>query len=205
MPNLWTARDLEAANPRTTKLALDRAGVVASFRDVLDAWGTDPAFCGWFGDQLAASTFSAFKWETPPVRDESLDQPFELVLLDAPSLARTPDPDAFAEHFADPRRGDVLAFENLGGDAMMVVPRPLAAPDAYGHLAAFVRRAPAAQRELLWRVVSEAMAARVGARPVWLSTAGGGVAWLHVRLDSRPKYHGYAPYRDADGRRSNVT
>ncbi len=34
-------------------------------------------------------------------------------------------------------------------------------------------------------------------RPIWLSTAGGGVAWLHVRLDSTPKYYGYAPYRDS--------
>ncbi|MGI9175867.1 MAG: DUF6940 family protein [Rhodothermales bacterium] len=24
---------------------------------------------------------------------------------------------------------------------------------------------------------------------MWLSTAGGGVSWLHVRLDSRPKYY----------------
>ncbi len=27
------------------------------------------------------------------------------------------------------------------------------------------------------------------------STAGGGVSWLHVRLDSWPKYYGYAPYK----------
>jgi NADH:ubiquinone oxidoreductase subunit len=37
---------------------------------------------------------------------------------------------------------------------------------------------------------------RVGEQPVWLSTAGMGVAWLHVRLDDRPKYYGYSPYRD---------
>ena len=39
------------------------------------------------------------------------------------------------------------------------------------------------------------MARRVGARPVWLSTAGAGVSWLHVRLDDRPKYYGCGPYR----------
>jgi hypothetical protein len=33
------------------------------------------------------------------------------------------------------------------------------------------------------------------ANPEWLSTAGAGVSWLHVRLDDRPKYYGYAPYR----------
>ena len=41
-----------------------------------------------------------------------------------------------------------------------------------------------------------AMDSRVGARPIWLSTAGHGVAWLHVRLDSRPKYYLHAPYRE---------
>jgi Family of unknown function (DUF6940) len=29
----------------------------------------------------------------------------------------------------------------------------------------------------------------------FFSTAGAGVAWLHVRLDDRPKYYGYPPYR----------
>jgi Family of unknown function (DUF6940) len=33
------------------------------------------------------------------------------------------------------------------------------------------------------------------AKPVWLSPAGAGVSWLHLRLDDQPKYYGYAPYR----------
>ena len=40
---------------------------------------------------------------------------------------------------------------------------------------------------------------RVNEIPVWLSTAGGGVAWLHVRLDDRPKYYSYAPYKNVMG------
>jgi len=50
---------------------------------------------------------------------------------------------------------------------------------------------------LFWKLVGGAMERRLGPRPVWLSTAGGGVAWLHVRLDDRPKYYGYAQYRNA--------
>ena len=34
--------------------------------------------------------------------------------------------------------------------------------------------------------------------PVWVSTAGAGVSWLHVRLDDRPKYYGYQPYRNLE-------
>ena len=44
---------------------------------------------------------------------------------------------------------------------------------------------------------SQAMVQRVGIKPVWLSTAGAGVSWLHVGLDDRPKYYGFGPYRQA--------
>ena len=32
--------------------------------------------------------------------------------------------------------------------------------------------------------------------PVWLSTSGEGVAWLHFRLDSDPKYYQYRPFAE---------
>jgi hypothetical protein len=48
------------------------------------------------------------------------------------------------------------------------------------------------------RATGAAVAARLSARPLWLSTSGLGVAWLHVRLDSRPKYYSYAPYRRSE-------
>lgn len=88
-------------------------------------------------------------------------------------------------------------FPNLRGDALLVVPSPRTGNDAYGHLAAFLRHAPHQQLDEFWPVVSTAVKSRLGDHPLWLSTAGGGVAWLHVRLDSRPKYYGYSPYKTA--------
>jgi hypothetical protein len=38
------------------------------------------------------------------------------------------------------------------------------------------------------------MQQRVSASPLWLSTAGMGVSWLHLRLDSRPKYYRHRSY-----------
>jgi hypothetical protein len=38
---------------------------------------------------------------------------------------------------------------------------------------------------------------QLGEQPLWLSTAGTGIFWLHVRLDSRPKYYTYQPYRES--------
>ena len=127
------------------------------------------------------------------VTSETVSAPFEFAVLDSPGLERRPDQAAFAKHFADSAAA-VVSFANLGGDAIMIVPRPIAAPTAYGHLASFVRFAPELQRQELWRIVGEKMAERIGKMPVWLSTAGAGVSWLHVRLDDRPKYYSYTPY-----------
>ena len=133
----------------------------------------------------------------PPVAG-TLSRPFEFVVLDSPGLTRRPEPEAFAEHFAG-AGADVVVFANLGGDAVMVVPCPVAEPSAYGQLAAFVRHTPEAQRQAFWQAVGESMERRLGAKPVWLSTAGAGVSWLHVRLDDRPKYYGFGPYRQSRG------
>ena len=84
-----------------------------------------------------------------------------------------------------------MRIAGMGAYALFQVVEPL----AYGHLAAFVRLAPEQQRQSLWQAVGEAMSRRICTKPVWLSTAGAGVSWLHVRLDDRPKYYGFGPYR----------
>jgi len=194
---MWNAHREEILGGRGLRFAIDRDALRLSYAQALRCWKDDSEFRTFFMSLLAEAPFSAFRWETPPVTAESVDRAFEFVLLDSPGLARQPDPQAFAEHFAreTPKPG-VVAFPNLGKDAIMVVPCPIALPSAYGHLAAFVRKAPESQRHALWELVGETMERRLGATPVWLSTAGAGVSWLHVRLDDRPKYYGYAPYRD---------
>jgi hypothetical protein len=190
---MWTAQSEELPSGRGLRLAIALNSRPASFVEVIQAWQNDGGFRSLFNSLLAGAPYSAFRWETPPVTAGTLSQPFEWVILNSPGLAREPDREAFAEHFENSDR-NVAVFPNLGRDAIMVVPRSVADSSAYGHLAAFVRLAPDFQRDELWRAIGEAMAARVGARPVWLSTAGAGVSWLHVRLDDRPKYYGYGPY-----------
>jgi hypothetical protein len=191
---MWTARSESLADARGLRFVIEFDSRPAAVADVIRGWQHDSSFRSFFNALLADSPYPAFRWETPPVTSASATRPFEFVLLDSPELARRPDPEAFAEHFAGAET-NVAMFPNIGGDAIMVVPYPVAKPSAYGHLAAFVRLAPEAQRHTLWQAVGEAMARRVGDKPVWLSTAGAGVSWLHVRLDDRPKYYGYEPYR----------
>jgi len=158
----------------------------------LRLWQHDGAFRDLFIETLAKSPFRAFRWETPPVTRATVSRPLEFVLVDSPELDHPADASAFRSQFTD---APVVTFENLGRDALMVVPCPEASADAYAHLAAFVRHGPSAQVHALWASIGQAVQQRLSDRPLWLSTAGSGVAWLHVRLDSRPKYYVHSPYK----------
>jgi hypothetical protein len=188
----WTAHEEPLADIRGLRFTLDVESRPATVAEVVRGWRDDANFRAFFNALLANSNYSAFRWETPAATRAALDRPFECVLLDSPGLAARPDAAAFALHFIDDV--DVVSFANLGGDAILVVPCPRGEPASYGHVAAFVRQAPERQRDTFWRLVGDVMERRLGTKPVWLSTAGAGVSWLHVRLDDRPKYYGFAQY-----------
>jgi hypothetical protein len=179
------------------KIGLTQDGERATYAEVLDAWHRDEAFSRFFVSLLADAPYRAFRFETPPVRRDTIDQLFEFVLLDYPSLDCPADDAAFGAYFTAPgAEHGVVGFENLSKDAFLLTPTPLGAHHAYSHLAAFARRGPMAQQLRLWREVSEALYRRLSAAPIWLNTAGMAVAWLHIRLDTYPKYYGYSPYRN---------
>lgn len=177
------------------KVRLTRGGAPVRYQEVLQWWQSEEAFCAFFSALLSDAPWSAYRWETPPVTAATVDRDFEFVLVDSPALARCPDPDAFARHFDGSEGREVVTFPNLSGDAVLVVPCPSGPDVVYGHLAAFMREGTEVQKHALWRAVGSAVEGRLGERPLWLSTAGLGVPWLHVRVDARPKYYSYGPYR----------
>ena len=70
--------------------------------------------------------------------------------------------------------------------------------DCGAHIASFVREASREQVHSLFEAVGVEVEERLQeVSPLWVSTSGMGVFWLHVRLDSRPKYYTYAPYKSA--------
>lgn len=192
---MWISQTEQVDNGRVIRVACDPRSSSVSFAEVLLRWQTDAGFRSLIIGQLAASPYSAFRWEVPPLTAATVNRPFEYVIVDSPGLARNPDAEAFAQHFSDMEEECVVDFPNLGGDAIMVVPCPRGPLSAYGHLGAFIREAPERQKHALWQLVGKAMERRLSSKPVWLSTAGAGVSWLHVRLDDHPKYYSYEPYR----------
>jgi hypothetical protein len=69
------------------------------------------------------------------------------------------------------------------------------------HLAAFLRGGQPQHVVWMWARLGKevkAVFAADGADPLskrWVSTSGLGVSWLHLRIDSAPKYYNYVPYK----------
>ena len=170
-----------------------------TFAEILSKWRDDKSFRDFFLAELAAIPLSAFFWEMPAINKDSLDRSYEFVTVNSPYLANvTPNPRPFANQFNEAsKEASVVSFHNLGGDAVLVVPKPVAAQAGYGHIATFLQMAPRQQQHDLLQALAEVVLAAVGERPMWISTSGLGVYWLHVRLDSRPKYYTYVPYRES--------
>ncbi|NEP17682.1 MAG: hypothetical protein F6J97_12385 [Leptolyngbya sp. SIO4C1] len=191
---MWNAQR-DRINDRVHKYQLRASGQPLSYAAVVDLW-QQADFQRFFTELLADAPFAAYFWETPPVTTATRAQPFECVLTESEQLAKiAPDPSDFSEHFRA-AAGAIATFESLGKDALLVTPCPQGSGKGYAHLGAFMRSDAAAQQAALWQAVSQAVQSQLNQRPLWLSTSGLGVSWLHVRLDSRPKYYSYRPYRD---------
>lgn len=167
-----------------------------SFRRAFELLSERESFVAWYTALLAASAAEAFFWELPPLSNATIDDDAEFVLIDAPALAGVaPQPGPFSSQFDAEPESDVLVFPNLHGDALLVVPSARDSLDVYAHLAAFLRNGPGGQIRALWQVVAQTLLGRLRDEPTWLSTSGLGVHWLHVRLDSSPKYFQHDNYR----------
>jgi hypothetical protein len=181
----------------TLRYAIDADQAPLGRRAALERLAADAGFRDYLSEQLRSVAFPAYRLELPPLSAATGSEPFEFVVVDDPWLEVAPEPAVFAGYFEPPVDAAVRAVANLGGTARLVVPRQIAAAEHYAHLARFLRGAPAPQVHALWQCVAASTLADLDDQPLWVSTAGGGVAWLHVRLERRPKYYRHRPYASA--------
>lgn len=165
--------------------------------DVLSLLFENVDFRAWFSKTIASSSYEAFYWEVVPINKSLMEKPFEFAQTKASALVGVQgDPKPFSNQFAADKKSEVIAFPNLGGDATLIVPRQLADTASYGHLAAFLRTAPENQVDSFWKLVAGTIRTAISDRVIWLGTAGLGVSWLHLRLDSHPKYYRHVAYKN---------
>ena len=193
---MWTAE--ADVVPNGQRFQIFRGQDALSFSDYLTLLEKDQHFASWYTDLLAGAEYEAFFWEHPPLCKANVDLQAEFVLLESPTLAGLrPDPGPFRSHFET--GGDIVAFPSLGGDALLIAPKPLEPLTACAHLAAFAREASKQKVQTLLHETGKAIRERLSDQNLWLSTSGLGVAWLHIRLDSYPKYYQHRPYATTQG------
>lgn len=190
----WSVRRTSLDN-RTVRVTLTAESSLDT-SDVLGLLETNAVFRTFFTKCIIDSGFEAFFLEMPPLTLGTLGRPFEFVVIEGGGLSSLrPDPLPFSEHFSN-GCPDVLSFPNLRKDADLLVPAPITSDHScYTHLGRFLRTAPPRQIDLFWQTMATAVRKRLSDSPMWLSTAGMGVSWLHLRLDSTPKYYRHQAYK----------
>lgn len=192
----WNARCEELpGSPGGVRVYLRLREKPLHFFELLQLLTDSDPFADWYSELLRETGPRAFFWEHPPLTHAGLENQVEFVMLDAPALARRrPDHSSFAGQFAAARNG-VAVFDSLGGDARLLAPCPPTPDSDYAHFGAFLRNAPATQIRALWQHTGREVSRLLSTEPLWLSTSGLGVSWLHIRLDTRPKYYQHRPYK----------
>jgi hypothetical protein len=107
---MWTS--CTQTLPRSSNVRYDIAfnAQPATFDRVLHSWQEGIGFRTWFNSMLAASPFTASRWETSGVNQATRDRPFEFALHDDPRLVRQPDVNAYAKHSPNARPSSYHQF-----------------------------------------------------------------------------------------------
>jgi len=184
------------------KITLQQNQAPITFSDWINLLKSNGSFVEeWFRvfDELPFDYPGMF-FEVPPMIPKNLQQPFECVFLAAPKFRNfNPTPNFFADYFTAP--APATSFLSLGGDTLLVSPNPLPPQplEIYMHIGIFMAKAQDYQKRGFWKLVAEKYEERIQeGKPVWLSTEGSGVYWLHMRLDPRPKYYHHVPYMNPE-------
>lgn len=181
-------------NETTIQYRIELDDALLSYEQIVELMIGDNDFKDQLTETLKSVAFEGFFWEVRPVALNTLSMPFEFVVVNGSMLPRlTADPSHFQEYFRSDEA--IVSFKNLGGDAKLVVPTNHNNTTNYAHLAGFLRTGSKAQINAFWTQIGLNFQELVNEQTLWLSTAGLGVHWLHVRFDQRPKYYRHQPYR----------
>ena len=185
-------------NEGAIRFRLKQEKVFLTFKNVLTLWQISEPFRTFYLSIFINTKFDAYYWEHPGLKRKFLDKTYECVLMNSPYLdRRLVDTDSFLEYFDQTKL--IVDFNNLGKNARLIVPTPQDEPHHYKHLARFMRSPQTAQKHELLKTIGQLVLGNLNPNNVlWLNTAGAGVIWLHIRLDSRPKYYKTRRYKDPD-------
>lgn len=169
-----------------------------SFKEVFDLWQISEDFVLFYVEQMKQFNFKAIYWEHPAVTLDYLDMEYECIVLKSKTLEdKLIDEKAFENYIHTDEL--VTNFMNLGKNARLVVPTKQTDTPIYNHLCKFLNQGNEEQIIALFQSIGKCILEEVEqGKTIWLSTAGLGVIWLHVRMDTVPKYYKTKAFRNAN-------
>lgn len=185
-------------NENTVRFRLKKDSQNLSFKEVFELWSSDLEFVKFYKNELIKLNYKAFYWEHPAIKKEFLEKKYECILQRARSLEHLPsNENAFSEYIHS--MDQVVDFMNLGKNARLVVPTKKTNQEIYNHLGKFIRFAEDEQIIEVFKRTGVTILEEVEkTKLIWLNTAGLGVIWLHIRMDTRPKYYKTKKYKNPD-------
>ena len=191
---MWEVRTEQLRDGAAQLYSFPGTGTV----NVIEGWRSDPEFRSFFCKLISECPYQAFTWEARPIGGRVLGRDFEFILAKSRRLEKLkPSPKPFRKHLKVEGETPVVSFSNFSEDAVFVVPCQTSPEmEQYCHLGTFLRSAPESQKQALWQMLGEVVAEQLSVRPLWLSTSKLGVRWLHLRVDTEPKYYRHEAYRD---------
>lgn len=143
---------------------------------------------------LPKSVQNPFIWRTSCL-DSQEKNDFHQEFVPEPFLKKNnyPDPTDFRQHL-DSKKNEkqqyAISFNNLSGDTLLIVPKERSGKN-FSSLYYFMTEASERHQKLFWRQVALKVRKLLKLHPyLFISTEGTGVAYLHIRICTYPKYYG---------------
>ncbi len=188
--------EIKGQHEHTIRFRLKKDDAYLSFEEVFNLWAQSNEFVAFYVSELIKLDYQAFYWEHPALNNAFLSKKYECILQRSKPLEYLKsNEEAFKEHLFS--ETEVTDFMNLGKNARLVVPIKKTDEEIYNHMGRFIRMADEHQVLALFKRVGKVVKDEIEKQKlIWLNTAGLGVIWLHVRMDTRPKYYKTTRYKD---------
>jgi len=129
---------------------------------------------------LQSVPYPEYVWYLCKIEKGCETKPFKFIVKQT-ILDCKEDPETFG---AKKFKNSMNIISNLSKNALLLVPKYIK-KGCYTSIANFMRNGPDNQVDDFWKALAEIMTYPINA---WISTHGHGVCYLHLRIDSKPKY-----------------
>jgi len=190
--------EIKGQNEHAVRFKLKKGEQYLNFKEVFELWSTNSEFVEFYKNKLIQFDYQAFYWEHPALTEEFLERRYECILQRSKKLENLPVNENAFKNFIY-KQEQVVDIMNLGKNARLVIPTKKTDKEIYNHFGKFIRQASREQIIEVFRRLGEKITEEIEKQElIWLNTAGLGVIWVHIRMDTKPKYYKTKKYKDSE-------